>query len=81
MTEFTTPFLIDGPLMTTPERRTRLIKSMALELVKHGAAGDRGDAIHVLHALHYGVVNIHCLVDEARTLAMQEIVAKEMSAS
>jgi hypothetical protein len=81
MTDFKTPFLLDGPLMTAPERRIRLIKSMANELVKHGAAGDRGDAIRVLQALNYGVVNIHCLVDEARTLAVQEIVAKEMSAS
>jgi hypothetical protein len=80
MTDFTTPFLLNGPLMPIPEHRTRLIEIMAAELVKHDAAGDRGDAIRLLHKLNYGVVNIHCLVDEARILAVQEIVAKEMSA-
>jgi hypothetical protein len=76
-----TVFLLDGPLMTAPERRTRMIESMAAEMVRHGAAGDRGDAIRLLHALNYGVVNIHCLVDEAIAVAVQDVVAKEMSES
>lgn len=74
------PFLIDGPMMTTPERREQLLKSMAKDLAASGDGlpTDR-DAVRVLLAKGYGTINVAILAGEARMLAYQEIVAREMA--
>lgn len=76
-----TTFLLDGPLMTAPERRAELLARMPTDLFRFDAMRDRSDAVRTLHHCGYGSFDIHCLVDEAMALAFQEIVVKEMSAS
>jgi hypothetical protein len=74
-------FLLDGPIMTAPERRKTLIARMAQVLIRHGALASDSDAIRALHADGYSIVDVAILAGEARTLAYQEIVAREMSES
>jgi hypothetical protein len=73
------PFLIDGPLMMAPERRAAVLECMARDLVDDDAIAERGDAVRALHARGYVALDIMILVEEARALAFQEIVSKEMS--
>ena len=81
MTVFTTPFLLDGPLMTAIERRARVTACMAKDLTEAGALGSDQDAIRLLHNRGYAMLDIALLAGEARTLAYQEIVAKQMGES
>lgn len=73
------PFLIDGPMMRTIERRKDTLRRMATVLVNSGEAliSDR-DAVRVLLARGYSTVDVAILAGEARMLAYQEIVATEM---
>lgn len=73
-------YLIDGPLMTTIERRKRVLKRMALDLIQSGEdlTTDR-DAVRVLMARGYPTLDVAILAGEARMLAYQEIVAREIS--
>ena len=76
------PFLIDGPLATTIERRKATTVRMAMVLLKHpeGLADDRA-AVRVLLARGYHYLDVAILAGDARMVAFQEIVAKEMSES
>ncbi len=74
-------FLVDGPLMTAPERRTATVARMARLLAEADAFAIRGDAIRHLLASGYPVSDVFILVDDARQVAMQTVVAREMSAS
>lgn len=74
-------FLIDGPLMTTRERRKAMIVRMAKDLVRERAYGSDRDAMRLLYHLGYGDLNVPLLVGEARDLAMQIVVTREMSES
>jgi hypothetical protein len=76
----TTPFLLDGPLMTAVERRKAVTERMAKDLIEAGALGSDQDAIRLLHAAGYPMLDVALLAAEARMLAYQEIVAREMSA-
>ncbi len=73
-------FLIDGPIMTTIERRKDTIEEMAKVLFASGQAlqSDR-DAVRVLLAKGYPTLDVALLAGEARMLAYQEIVAREIS--
>lgn len=73
-------FLIDGPLMTTIERRTAVCERMARDLAASGEdlTCDR-DAVRVLMARGYLTLDVAILAGEARMLAYQEIVAREIS--
>ena len=73
-------FLIDGPLMSTIDRRKAVTKKMALDLIAHGESllCDR-DAIRVLLAKGYPTIDVALLAGEARMVAYQEIVASEMA--
>jgi hypothetical protein len=74
------PYLINGPLMTTIERRQALTVRMAKDLVVYadGLASDR-DAVRVLLAKGYHHIDVAILAGEARMVAYQDIVAAEMS--
>lgn len=74
-------FLLDGPLMLAPERKQAMAEEMAALLLDAGAYLDRGDAIRLLRAANYAVLNIMLCVDDAQHFALQKIVAGEMSAS
>lgn len=73
------PFLIDGPLMTAIERRKDVCERMAKDLVASGEhlQSDR-DAVRVLMARGYANLDVAILAGEARMLAYQTIVAREM---
>lgn len=66
-------------LITTIERRQHTIRRMAELLVQSGEAlaCDR-DAVRVLLAKGYSTVDVAILAGEARMVAFQEIVAREM---
>jgi len=71
--------LLDGPLV---DSRRDLIERMAADLVRYEAHGNEPDAIRSLYGTRrYQMVDIVMLVDEARQVAMQEIVAAEMAKS
>lgn len=74
------PFLLDGPLMLTIERRQAVLEHMALDLIHSGEylTCDR-DAGRVLMAKGYSSVDVAILAGEARMLAYQAIVARELS--
>lgn len=75
------PYLIDGPMMTTIERRRDVAVRMAKDLVVSGEplACDR-DAVRVLMAKGYHTLDVAILAGEARMIAYQEmVVAREMS--
>jgi len=73
-------YLTSGSLMTIPERRQALVERMAADLAGSNVP-DRGDAIRLLCGKGYSIVSVHCLVDDVRAVAFQDLVAKEMSAS
>ena len=72
-------FLIDGPLLLAPERRAMLIEHMAADLLETGNFVDRRASEQQLYRDGYLALDVMILVDDARQVAMQEIVAKEMS--
>lgn len=74
------PFLIDGPLMTTIERRQAMTKRMAEELIASGLGlvTDR-DAVRVLLAKRYHHIDVAILAGEARVVAFQSVVESEMA--
>lgn len=74
------PFLIDGPLMTTIERRKATIERMAKDLIRLGAPlGSDREAVRALLAHGYSTVDVAILAEEARMVAFQDVVAREMS--
>jgi hypothetical protein len=75
------PFLIDGPLLLAPERRALLIEHMAADLLETGAFVDRSESERQLHRDGYPCLDVMILVDDARQVAMQDVVAREMSRS
>lgn len=74
-------FLLDGPLITTINRRRDTIERMAEDLVRSGESltSDR-DAVRVLLARGYSTIDVAILAGEARMVAFQHIVAREMTA-
>lgn len=73
--------LIDGSLIDYRARRKALIERMAQDLVRYEAYQNEADAIRSLFGRGYTMADIVMLVDDARALAFQDIVAKEMSRS
>jgi hypothetical protein len=79
MNVYTLP-LFDGPLCNVATmRRGDLVQRMAADLVRLGTAQGERDAIRSLFGCGYAMADIVMLIDEARALAFQEIVAAEMS--
>jgi hypothetical protein len=71
-------FLIDGPLMTTIERRKHVIERMANDLIEAGALASDQEAVRLLSNRGYSLFDVALLAGEARMVAYQEIVAAEM---
>jgi hypothetical protein len=70
--------LIDGPLAPQSEGRDDLVRRMAADLVTYDAFRVEADAIRSLMAKGYSSFAVLRFVDDARQVAMQEIVAAEM---
>lgn len=70
---------IDGPLVDAAALRADVVARMAKDLVKYEAYGVETDAIRSLMNRGYSPYHVLRWVDDARQVAMQEIVAREMS--
>jgi hypothetical protein len=73
--------LIEGSLLDARERRKDLVARMAADLIRYEAIGTEADAVRSLFGRGYSTFDIGLLAGEARMLAFQEIVAREMSKS
>lgn len=73
--------LVDGSLSTRRTARSSLVERMAKDLLRFAAFGQEADAIRSLFGAGYSMADIVMLVDDARMLAYQDTVAKEMSES
>jgi hypothetical protein len=80
------PFaLVDGAVVHPTVSRSDVVKAMAARLVEKDAFRNEGDAIRCLmwrdplngHT-EFSPYDVMVLVDDARQLAMQEMVAREM---
>lgn len=75
-------FLLDGPLMTTCERRKQVAERMAFDLIQSTAdLTCIRDVRRVLRAEGYHYFDVAILAPVAQMLAFQDSVAAEMSAS
>ena len=68
--------LIDGPVVNV--HRSDIVKRMAADLVRFDAFRTEPDAIRSLFGNGYGMGDIVMCVDDARQLAVQTVVAREM---
>ena len=75
----TATYLVNGPLMTAQARRREIAEAMAADLLRTNTVLNREDAVRMLRTAGYSIFDVHLLVDDARAVAFQEIVAKEMS--
>lgn len=74
--------LFDGPLWpgTPPSKRQRLVSDMAGDLLKFDSFRTEADAwASLVYSGKYKAFDLMVAIDDARQLAMQETVAKEMS--
>jgi hypothetical protein len=71
-------WLIDGPLVDTKSPRVALLERMANDLIRDQAETE-DDAIRSLRAHGHGTIDIFALINDARALAFQGVVAAEMS--
>lgn len=65
--------------MAAREAREVRVSRMAADLVEADAFATLADAIRLLMWKGYGSVEVGLLADDARQVAMQSVVAKEMS--
>lgn len=72
-------YLADGPLLTASERKRMVTEAMAAELLETSIVPERDDAVRMLRTAGYSTFDVHLMVDDARAVAFQEIVAREMS--
>lgn len=70
--------IIDGPVLDHTARRRALVERMASDLVNHDAAQIERDAIRFLTSNGYAASDVFMLVEDARAVAFQTIVAREM---
>jgi hypothetical protein len=72
--------LIDGPVVDIKAHKRELVAQMAKDLIRFDAVADERDAIRALSWCgRYSAYDVLVLLDDARQVAMQEIVAKEIS--
>lgn len=63
------------------EARADLIQKMASDLIRFDALANEADSIRSLYGAGYRSMDVMMLVPEARMMAFQEVVAREMSES
>lgn len=66
-------------ISTTGAERRERIEKMAADLIHFDAVGSEQDAIRALVGNGYSTSEICMLLDDARQLAVQDAVAREMS--
>lgn len=72
--------LVDGPVVL-PEQNTRSVKvaNMAKVLIETGTFHDEHDARLALRFVGYSAFEVQVYVDDARQVAEQHVVAREMA--
>lgn len=74
--------LVEAPLMSTQQPKVALVERMANVLLMQGAYGSREDAVQALFwAGDFRSFEVARFVDDARQVAVQEMVAREMGES
>ncbi len=74
--------LIDGPLVDVCTVKQQLVRRMADDLIADGVdLNDKRSAMRCLFNHGYPSFDAARLFDEARALAFQDVVAREMSGS
>lgn len=75
--------LVDAPLSLETARHERACKvaDMAHALIANQAYADQGDAITALVGAGFPIFEIKVLLDDARQVAVQHMVAMEMGES
>jgi hypothetical protein len=73
-------FLLEGPLIAPrKEDSSVMIFSMAADLIEADAFRDHRISFHTLVLRGYNSFYVSSLIDDARQVAMQSVVAAEMS--
>lgn len=72
---------LDDAVKVLAPRRRELVERMAKDLIRYESYVTEPDAIRSLFGRGYSMPDIVMLIDDARMVAFQEIVAKEMSGS
>jgi hypothetical protein len=73
--------LRDGALTEPRETREDLVRRMAQRLVTYDAYRNESDAIRCLMMKGFSPFEVCKFVDDARQVAMQDVVAREMGRS
>jgi SOS response regulatory protein OraA/RecX len=71
--------LIDNTPTDARSRRQVMVERMAKDLIRYDSYQNEADSIRSLFGRGYSMTDIVMIVDDARALAFQEIVAVEMS--
>ena len=71
--------LVDRSVRSVHQHRQSMVRQMARDLVRYDAHANEADSIRSLFGRGYSMVDIVILIDDARQVAMQEIVAREMA--
>ena len=71
--------LIDNTPTDARSRRQVMVERMAKDLIRYDSYQNEADSIRSLFGRGYSMTDIVMIVDDARALAFQEIVAMEMS--
>jgi hypothetical protein len=71
--------LLESPLVDTQSLRHALIERMANDLLAAGVIDSEAASMRTLRRLGYTAADIIMCIDDARQVAMQDIVAREMA--
>lgn len=72
---------LDATLAEIREARRDLVCKMAWDLIRFEAIANEADSIRSLIGAGYSAMEIMMLIDDVRQVAVQALVAKEMSES
>lgn len=72
---------LNASLAELREARADLIQKMAADLIRFDALGNEADSIRSLYGAGYSAMDVMMLIDDVRQVAVQALVAREMSES
>ena len=76
----TDAYLMEGPLLCLADRRQAMVARMAETLKAAGCdLGCEDDVVHVLRTQGYSAIDVAILAGDARAVAFQDVVAREMA--
>jgi hypothetical protein len=72
---------LNASLADLREAQADLIQKMAADLIRFDALGNEADSIRSLYGAGYSAMDVMMLIDDVRQVAVQTLVAREMSES